>query len=160
MSVILFTGGEVPGQVPPWAGTPPWQVPPGQIPTEQVDPQAGTPRQVHPLAGTPCHGQVHYPPGQVHPQADTPSWAGTPPGQVHPLGRYTPGQVHPPCRYTPQQCIWDMVNKRAVCILLECILVLHLHEYTSINNTFQQKVDLLHKHYPINTSLLPAYVGR
>ena len=49
----------VPGQVPPWAGTPPWQVPPGQV----HPPWAGTP---------PGHGQVH-PPGQLHP------WAGTPP---------------------------------------------------------------------------------
>ena len=37
---------------------------------------AGTPGQVHPLAGTP--------PGRYTPQA------GTSPGQVHPPGRYTP----------------------------------------------------------------------
>ena len=41
-------------------------------------------------------------PGQVHPRAGTPLWAGT-----HP-----PGNV-----------CWDTVNKRAVRILLECILV-------------------------------------
>ena len=45
-------GRGVPGQVPPWAGTP----------------QAGTPLE----AGAP--------PGQVHPQAGTSRWAGTPLG--------------------------------------------------------------------------------
>ena len=86
---------------------------PGQVPTRQVHPQAGTPpRQEHP-------------PGQVHPPK-----AGTHPGQVHPpgrytplgrytlLGRYTPWQVHP-----PNSACWDTVNKRAVRILLECILL-------------------------------------
>ena len=68
----------------------------------------GGPRQVHPTwAGTP--------PGQVHP-----------PGQVDPLGRYIP---HPPCRYTPlgrytpDNACRDTANRRAVHILLECILV-------------------------------------
>ena len=71
-----------------------------------------------------------YPPGQVHPTSPgryTP-WAGTPP-----LGRYTPRQVHRPSRYTPlqvapppEQCmLGDTGNKRAVRILLECILVYH-----------------------------------
>ena len=47
------------------------------------------------------------------------------PRQVHPLGRYT----HPPGRYTPRagtppsSACWDTVNKRAVRIPLECILV-------------------------------------
>ena len=69
LSVILFTGGGVPGQV----------LPPGQVhPSGQVHP----PALIHPLAGTP-------------PWVGTPPWAGRPPGQVHPLGRYTPGQVHP-----------------------------------------------------------------
>ena len=60
-----------PGQVSPWAGTPPppWQVPPGRYtPMGRYIPWAGTP----PWAGTL--------PGQVHPP-----WAGTPP-----LGRYSP----------------------------------------------------------------------
>ena len=66
----------------------------------------------------------------------------TPPGQVHPLGRYTPWQVHPLGRYTYlagtplvryppmdryaptlHSACWDTVNKRAVCIPLECVLV-------------------------------------
>ena len=58
------------------------------------------------------------------------TWSGTPPGQVH-----LPEQVHPPGRYTPLgrctpwagtpliSACWDTVNKRAVRILLECILV-------------------------------------
>ena len=43
------------------------------------------------------------------------------PGQVHPPGRYP----HPPGRYTPlEQCMLrDTGNKRAVRILLKCILV-------------------------------------
>ena len=89
LSVILFTGGEVPGQVhPPGRYTPPWA---GTHP-----PRAGTPPDRYtplgrytPLAGTP--------PRQVHPLADTP---------------------------TPEQCmLGDTGNKRAVRILLECILV-------------------------------------
>ena len=73
LSVILFTGVGVPGQVqPPWAGTPP---------------PAGTP-----LAGTPPAGT---PPGQVHPQV------GTPPGAVH-AGRYgqQAGGTHPTGMYS------------------------------------------------------------
>ena len=81
---------------------------------------------------------------QVHPQAGTPSLAGTPssrytswqvpPGQVHTPGRYTHQQVHPlagthtpPRAGTPlrELCmLGDTGNKRAVRILLECILVL------------------------------------
>ena len=64
-------------------------------------------------------GQV--PPRQVHPRA------GTLPGQVHPLGRYTPRAGTPPWTGTPlprEQCmLGDTANKRAVRILLECILV-------------------------------------
>ena len=64
----------------------------------------------------------YTPPGQVH----TP-WAGT-----HPyLGRYPPGRytdrvsTQPPGAGTPpSNACWDTVNKRAVRILLECILVL------------------------------------
>ena len=68
-------------------------------------PGASTP----PGPGTPPLGQVH-PPGQVQP----PLGPGTPPGQVHPWDK-----VHP-----PEQCmLGDTGNKRAVRILLECILV-------------------------------------
>ena len=65
-------------------------------------------------------------PGQVRPPGRYTPRAGTPPGQVHPLGRYPPwagtppGQLHPP----REQCmLGDTGNKRAVHILLECILV-------------------------------------
>ena len=81
------------------AGTPHWAgTPPGRYTT----PWAGTPpnRYTSPQAGKP--------PGRY------PPWADTPPGQVHP----------PPGRYTPPgNACWDTVNKRAVRILLECILV-------------------------------------
>ena len=91
---------------------------------------AGTLRdQVHPP------GHVPNPRTRCTPQV-YPPWAGTPPGtrytrfwdqvhspeQVHPLW----DQVHPrdQVQTTPEQCILgDMGNKRAVCILLECILV-------------------------------------
>ena len=67
-------------------------------------------------------GQV--PPGQVHlPDRYTP------PVRYTPLSRYTPSeQVHPLGRHILQaQCmLGDMGNKRAVCILLECNLVLPL----------------------------------
>ena len=76
----------------------------------QTPPSAGIP----PWAGTP--------PGQAPHQAGTP-WAGTPAGQVPP-GRYTPSSwadTSPfPGWYTRP---WQTVNKRAVRILLECILV-------------------------------------
>ena len=62
-------------------------------------------------------GQVHppgrYTPGQVHLRAGTPLRQ-VHPRQVHPLGRYTPpGAVH----------AGKYGNKRAVRILLECILL-------------------------------------
>ena len=70
----------------------------------------GIPGQVHPLAGTP-----HL--------AGTP-WAGTPPGRYTSLARYNPRAGTPPSRYTPHHsACWDTVSKRAVRILMECILV-------------------------------------
>ena len=93
-----------------------------------------TPWQIHPLGpGTPP--RTRYPPwtrytpwDQVHPPAGTPL-AGTPPGRCTP-SRYTPTGTPPadttPSRYTPrEQCmLGDTGNKRAVRILLECILVI------------------------------------
>ena len=93
----------VPGQVPPWTGTPPGQVhPPAQVhplpwagtppPLGRYTPspgRAGTPPPLGrytPWAGTPPR-QVH-PRADISPQAGTPPWAGTPPRQVHPLGRH------------------------------------------------------------------------
>ena len=65
-----------------------------------------------------------YSPWQVHPPEQVPPWqvhplAGTLPGRVYP-----PGLVHSPWACTPPgNACWDTVNKRAVRILLECILV-------------------------------------
>ena len=107
-------------------------------------------------AGTPLD-QVH-PLGRYTPRPGTTSWAGTPPGPGTPPGRYTPQTrytplpgpgIPPRTRYTPpdlvlppgsppgtryippEQCmLGDTGNKRAVCILLECILVLNsFHTY-------------------------------
>ena len=113
-------------------GAGPRQVPP---PRDQVHPLGRyTHRdQVHP------QDQVHPPWDQVHPSGRyTPLGPGTPLRQVHPPGtRYTPWAGTPPgpgtppagtppsTRYTPHQSmLGDMCNKRAVNILLECILVL------------------------------------
>ena len=73
-------------------------------------------------AGTP-------PPRQAHPLAVHP-----PMGRYTPLGSYTPREATPPGSYTPRQVpprsvCWDMVNMRAVRILLECILVSELKLY-------------------------------
>ena len=121
--------GGVPGQVPP---------PPPQAGTSPLG--RYTPRQVHlPGRNTP-QGWVHPPCRYTHPSKYTPRqvhppWGRyTPPGRyIPPWCRYTPRQVHPtlagtpPGRYTPpqEQCmLGDTGNKRAVRILLECILVL------------------------------------
>ena len=70
------------------------------------------------------------PPLQTHPPGQTPPCADTKPGQTHPPGQTPPGRppwedthhcadTHP----TVQCTLGDTVNKRAVCIPLECILV-------------------------------------
>ena len=117
------------GRYTAWAGTPPDRYTP--------------PRQVHTSwAGTPplCR---YTPPGQVRPQTGTFLWAGTPPRQVHLPGKYTSPVAGTPLlvRYAPQTgtflwagttpppssvCWGDTGNKRAVRILLECILVIIL----------------------------------
>ena len=72
--------------------------------------------------------------GRHPPLADTPQ-AGTPPAQIplgqtplgrHPLGRHPLGRHPLPLPHSPSLCsaYWDTVNKRAVRILLECILVI------------------------------------
>ena len=60
--------------------------------------------------------------------SDTPPWANTPPLQTHP-GRHPPGQTHP---LPLGSACWDTVNKRAVCILLECNLVFNENSIASI----------------------------
>ena len=69
---------------------------------------------------TPTHGQTPPLDRPPNPQADTPPPAQymlgyTPPCPVH-------AGIHPPLR----SACWDTVNKRAVRIPLECILVTHL----------------------------------
>ena len=92
-----YTHPPLPGRYTPLAGTPPRQVPPG--------------------SGTPPRPRI-YPPLQVHPQA------GTPPREVSSRFRYTPRQVHPWGQVPPRHsACWDTVNKWAVHIPLECILV-------------------------------------
>ena len=85
--------------------------PPWQTPTRQTHPlgrhsQADTPLGKHPLGRRPLG---------KHPLGRHP-WADSPLGR-HPLGR------HPLGKHSPQ-ILRDMVNKQAVHILLECILVL------------------------------------
>ena len=103
----------VPGQVPlPGPGTPHGQVhPPGPgASSGQVHPPWD---QVHPRAGTPPQDQVHLHGTRYIPlETRYPPQAGTPPGT-----RYTPGT-----RYIPGM-LGDTGNKRAVRILLECIVV-------------------------------------
>ena len=73
----------------------------------------------HPPGQTPPSGQT--PPGQTAPgpETDTPP----PPGQT-PLGKHAPsGQTTPLGRHPLHSACWDTVNKRAVRIPLECILV-------------------------------------
>ena len=128
--------------LPTGPGTPPTQ--------DQVHPPPGTRYTPHLGPGTPpTWDQVHPPgPGAPPGPGTSPVGPGTPPGtrynpqtrytplreQVHPpRTRYTPrDQVHPPgTRYTPrdqvhpplQSMLGDMVNARAVRILLECNLV-------------------------------------
>ena len=122
-----------------WAGTPLGRYTPRQVhPLGRYTTLAGTP----PQAGTPPPGR-YMPPGRytpyprrVYPWAGIPPLAGTPPSrytpwQVHPLWQVHPPAGTPPGRYTPlagtplEQCmLGDTGNKRAVRILLECILVL------------------------------------
>ena len=62
------------------------------------------------------------PPGMHVPQTCTPPWSCTPPQACTPSG-----YIHPPGTHaTPRWILRDVLNERAVCILLECILVARL----------------------------------
>ena len=97
----------------PEADTPPRQTSPGQN------------GQTHPLGR-------HTPPGQT-PPGQTPPWADTPLGSTPPWADIrcpVHAGIHPPLLCS---ACWGTVNKRVVCIPLECILVLQcfcrkLHE--------------------------------
>ena len=62
---------------------------------------------------------------------------GTPPGADIPLGVDTPQSRHPlQSRHPPAQCmLGDTANKRAVRILLECILVFMCEQRTKLRST-------------------------
>ena len=98
MSVILSTGGVCLSAC--------WDIPAIRHP-----PRSRLPRTRHP----PPQYQAPLTPGpgtQLEP--------GIPQGQAAPLGSRT----HPGTSYPPEQCMLrDMVNERALCILLECNLV-------------------------------------
>ena len=84
----------------------------------------------------------HTPPGRHPPLGRHPPWADTPQGR-HPPAQCMLGYT-PPAQYmlgyTPPLCsaCWDTVNKRAVRILLECILVfnaitIHYHIFCTLS---------------------------
>ena len=109
-------------QTPPGAGTPGADTPPRSRPPLGADTPLGA--GTHPDQAS---LQEQTPPRCRHPQgADTPR-------SRHPMEAGTPQIRHPPGADTPQgadtpsapaQCmLGDMVNKRAVCILLVCNLV-------------------------------------
>ena len=129
--VILFTGGCLPQcmlvcHTPLETDTPREQTP---LPREaKTPPEANTPRKQTPPRGT------HSPRSRHPPGADTPLLGGRhPPSRSrHPYQKHTPPSRHPPEADThppgsrhppPQSMLWDMVNARAVSILLECNLV-------------------------------------
>ena len=107
VSAPLHVGTDNPLADTPWADTPLDRHPP-----EQTLPWADTPPGRHPLG--------RHPSRQTPPWADTPRqtlpWADTP-------GSHPPGSHPPPGRHPLNSACWDMVNKRAVRIPLECILV-------------------------------------
>ena len=125
--VCLSTWGSeclplVPGECPlhpPWADTSLLRRSPGQTPPGRQPLSADTPLGRHPQADT----SLGRPLGQ------TPLWADTLPCPVY-AGIHTP---------LPSAC-WDMVNKQAVHITLQCILVYPVFQGTSIvsvNGVFQ-----------------------
>ena len=67
----------------------------------------------------------YHTPTRHPPPEQTPPWRRHPPGAGTPQSRH-PQSRHPPqCRDPPAQCMLrDTANKWAVCILLECNLVL------------------------------------
>ena len=87
-----------------------------------------------------------YPPDQVHPPGPgTPPRPGTPPGrytyprdQVPPIGTPPGSGTLSRTRYPPEKCmLGDTGNKRAVSILLECILVFNLYrKFVKFDNCF------------------------
>ena len=73
------------------------------------------PRHTHPQG-------MHAPLACMSPRHAHPLGHAHPPRHAHLLGTYTPRARMPPPRWIPR----DVLNERAVCILLECILVARL----------------------------------
>ena len=135
LSIILFGGGVVClwsgglSATPPWEDTPSGRQPPGQTSPGQTATWADTPRQTPPgrplWADTPLgrHPLGRQTPRQT-PQADTP-WANT-----HTPGQTPPIQPSSACWDTQplRSACWHTVDKRAICIPLECILVFEVLE--------------------------------
>ena len=94
---------------------------------------------VHAWIPPPPPPEADMPPGSRHPPEADPSEADTPPRSRHPLEADTPRKQTPP----PPQCmLGDTVNKRAVCILLECNLVNSYHHNLNPQRTASQDVVL------------------
>ena len=102
--LLLVPGGCLPlvlrGATPPWADSPSGRHPPGQTLPGQTPPQADTPNPC------PVYAGIYNSPAQCM------------------LGYTTPCPVHAGIHPLPLPSVcWDTVNKRAVRIPLECILV-------------------------------------
>ena len=83
------------------------------------------PGSMHPLLGS-----THPLPGSTHPSGSTPlreahipprprKHSSPPPGSTHSPRKHAPPGKHAP----PRSRLWQTVNERPVCIVLECILV-------------------------------------
>ena len=89
----------------------PGQTPPGQTPPCADTPWAETPQTDTPFGQTPPGKHTHQ---EAHPLGSTP------PESTAPTGKHPPGNTPP----SLVQSCWDMVNKRAAPIPLECIPIL------------------------------------
>ena len=109
---------------------------------DEAEPPLGRhPPGRHPYQADTPWADPHHHPGQTPPLGTHPPWARIPPGHTPPPWADTPtrqtppGQTptttpgrHPPWArippgHTPHSACWNTVNKQAVCIPLECILV-------------------------------------
>ena len=81
---------------------------------------------------TPPPRAADHPLEQTPPE-QTPRLEQTPPGADHPRAD-TPPSRHPPEQTPPVQCmLGDTGNKRAIRILLECVLVVNMFECARID---------------------------
>ena len=103
VSALLHVGIHTPPPLGPKADTPWADTPLGRHPSGQTTTQADTPPS----------------PWQAHLGQTTLDWADSPPG------RHPPGQTSP-CRHPLCSAFWDAVNKPAIRIPLECILVMYM----------------------------------